>query len=329
MHKDYELEIVSHHKDFDGKTLRKYYVDGIEHVGAYGEEPFSIVFKNNTNEDVQLKISLDGTDILTGEKADTKVSPKMWLANARSSLVVKAFPEDNNGGARFIFTGSDNSVAAHTHGDLSSRGIIAVAVYVEGTYKYDWNKQVPRTVNEPWGRLNNEPLYKAQNYSNNSINYKGVESNTLKSSGPVRRRSIVEKSFDGVEDLSDVGDCAPGVAGGSGFETMDCERERATVHSNSVNLRSEKLVAIGAGEHVEQKLKYVKGLIKPVFTETVRVKYVWYDDLVAKLEKEEQSQAHASGFPGDRNDKHIDLKNVPKVKSKAAKKEKPKYFNRV
>src|SRR5260221_4264353 len=31
------------------------------------------------------------------------------------------------------------------------------------------------------------------------------------------------------------------------------------------------LVSVGAGEHVDQKISYVTGLIKPTFTETVRV----------------------------------------------------------
>src|SRR5208283_463285 len=128
----FTLEIISHHPQFAKKSLRKYYVDGIETVGAWGDEPFEIRFKNNTYQKVQVKLSLDGTDILTGKLADTELSPKMWVVNAYDTLSLKAWPEDNNGGAGFVFTGADNSVAGHTHGNLSSRGIIAAAVFTEG-----------------------------------------------------------------------------------------------------------------------------------------------------------------------------------------------------
>ena len=68
---NYSLEVISHHPTFKNKSLRKYYVDGIDTIGAWGDEPFEIVFKNNTWQKVQVKLSLDGTDILTGEPANT------------------------------------------------------------------------------------------------------------------------------------------------------------------------------------------------------------------------------------------------------------------
>ena len=129
---NYTLEIVSHHDKFRNKPLRQYYVDGINTVGAWGDEPFEVRFRNNTWQKVQVKLSLDGTDILTGKPADTEVSKDMWVVNGNSTLSLKAWPEDHNGGAAFIFTSAEKSVAVHTHGDLSSRGIIAAAVFTEG-----------------------------------------------------------------------------------------------------------------------------------------------------------------------------------------------------
>ena len=129
---NYTLEIVSHHPKFNNRSLRKYYVDGIESVGVWGDEPFEIRFRNNTWQKVQVKLTLDGTDILTGKPAVTEVSKDMWVVNAYSTISLKAWPEDSNGGAAFVFTSANNSVAVHTHGDLSSRGIIAAAVFTEG-----------------------------------------------------------------------------------------------------------------------------------------------------------------------------------------------------
>lgn len=129
--KNYELNVVSNHPQFIEKTLKKYSVDGIDTVGVWGNEEFSIVFKNNTWSKVQIKLSLGGTDILTGSLADTKSNGKMWVVNPQGTLKLQAWPETHKGGAKFIFTDLENSVSAHTHGNLTSNDIIAAAVYTE------------------------------------------------------------------------------------------------------------------------------------------------------------------------------------------------------
>src|SRR5690606_36952116 len=112
--------------------LKKYNIEGIETVGAWGDEPFEIRFTNHTWQKIQVKISIDGTDVLTGKLANTEVNNDMWVVNGYGTLKLKAWPENNNGGAAFLFTSANDSVAIHTHGDLSHRGIIAAAVFVEG-----------------------------------------------------------------------------------------------------------------------------------------------------------------------------------------------------
>src|SRR6266850_1095133 len=110
---NYTLEVISHLPQFKIKNLRKYYVDGIETVGAWGDEPFEIRFKNNTWQKVQVKISVDGTDVLSGKPADTELSKDMWVVNGYATLTIKAWPETNNGGAGFVFTSANNGVATH------------------------------------------------------------------------------------------------------------------------------------------------------------------------------------------------------------------------
>lgn len=78
----------------------------------------------------------------------------------------------------------------------------------------------------------------------------------------------------------------------------------------------DSLVSVGAGQHVDQKISYVAGLIKPVFTETVRVRYLWWDDLQTKLRTENFAKPHASGFPGDHERKNIDLGCTPRIGEK-------------
>lgn len=80
MTNSYELDIISRHTKFDGKTLTKHHVDGIDTIGVWGEEPFEIVFRNNTHEKVQVRLSLDGTDVLTTTPATVQPYGKCgWL----------------------------------------------------------------------------------------------------------------------------------------------------------------------------------------------------------------------------------------------------------
>lgn len=267
---NYTLEIVSHHPQFKNKNLRQYYVDGINTVGAWGDEPFEIRFRNNTFQKLQVKLSLDGTDILTGAPATTDANKNMWVVNGYGTLTLKAWPETNNGGASFIFTSTNNSVAAHTHGDMSSRGIIAAAVYVEGHVQ---------TVCFP--RI--EPYY--HNWDLAYPNYIGGATFSSNSTSS------------GNYDLSE-----------------------PIVASNSINTNFnrevkslESLASVGAGQHVDQKITYVNGLIKPTFTETIRVKYLWWDELQSKLRENNVPAPHASGFPGDKNQNIMSLGNTPRI----------------
>lgn len=123
---NYELNIKS-----KGKTYKQFNVEDDLFIGVGKDEEFEVVFKNNTPSPVQVRLSLDGTDILTGRPASTLVTGEMWHVGARDTLTLKAWPESSSGGAKFIFSDSKNSVAAHTHGNMSGRGIIAAAVYVE------------------------------------------------------------------------------------------------------------------------------------------------------------------------------------------------------
>lgn len=292
---NYTLEIISHHPKFNSKSMKKYYVDGIETIGAWGDEPFEIRFKNNTWQKVQVKISLDGTDILSGKTADTQVSKDMWVVNGYGTLSLKAWPETNNGGAAFVFTSANNSVAVHTHGDLSSRGIIAAAVFTEGHvepiktivpvhhyHHYDY-----------WYR----PSYILGDYvcDNRSKGITYTSGNTGGSLGGTFSTNTISCN-----------NAAP--------VASDCFMSEVGEAAAAGSLES--LVSVGAGEHVDQHITYVTGLIKPVFAETVRVRYLWWDDLVAKLRTETTAQPHASGFPGDRDHKNIDLKGTPRVGEK-------------
>jgi hypothetical protein len=267
----YTLEVISHHVKFKSKTLKKYAVDGIETVGAWGDEPFELKFTNNTFNKVQVRISIDGTDILTALPASTGTAGSMWVVNGKDSLSLKAWPENSKGGASFVFTSAQNSVALHTHGDLSNRGILAAAVFEEGYVEPV--RIMPVNIcdkNTIGGKMYNE-----------SYDYSRSDNDSLS-----------------------IEDCGPACAEPT-KSSGEFSRRR------SKELRS--LVAVGAGKQVKQEITYVSGLKQPKLAETVRVRYLWWDELKAKLKDQKPEDVHPSGFPGDKAHKIISLGSTPRV----------------
>ncbi len=226
-----------------GRQLFPYNVDDIPTVGVFGDEPFAIRFQNSGGK-LQVKIAVDGTDVLTGRKADLLTNGRMWVVQPYDQLELEAWPEDRQGGARFVFKTVENSVALHTHGDLSARGYISAAIWAEGY-------QPPRrSVLESYGTLG---------FGNESMTAKGGD--TMRSFGP----------------------------------------------------------AVGAGSRVDQRIGTAAGLIQPVFSQIIQVRYLWWDDLQAKLNQQgypfgkvHQPQ-HPTGFePFYLNQKLADLGSTPR-----------------
>jgi hypothetical protein len=317
---NYTLEIISHHPTFKNKSLRKYYVEGIDTIGAWGDEPFEIKFTNHTYQKIQVKLSVDGTDLLTGDVADTEPNKDMWVVNGYGTLSLKAWPETNNGGAQLVFTSANNSVAVHTHGNLSSRGIIAAAVFTEGhvepvrlnypQYIYTTPVIVPTVtpvypygVYPTWG---GGGTYGSSGISGSTGTIGGVYSNSV----------INNSNASGVGGVS-YNSCEPNTFGDTlGSATMDCMELESDANAAPSGRRSkslQSLAAVGAGQHVDQKITYVSGLIKPIFGETVRVRYLWWDDLVATLRSHNVPAPHASGFPGDVKQNIMSIGNTPRI----------------
>ncbi len=261
----YELNIISKHSQFNGKRFKKHMVEGIETIGVWGDEPFEIEFKNHSYNKVQVRLSLDGVDILTGEKASTLPTGEMWVVNAKDTLRLKAYPESNQGGAAFVFTSADNSVVAHTHGDMTHQGIIAAAVFTEGYV-------------EP-------PTY----WNYNNLYTSNIRGTYLKSSNA--------KPFS--------------------YETeITCSVNPNTATMDSLNCNVEETnsaPAIGAGQYVAQQIEKVAGLRQPQLSTTIRMRYVWFDDLKKKVLAEKHATEHRTGFPGDPTPHRINLGSTPRL----------------
>ena len=215
-----------------------------------------------------------------------------------------------------------NSVAVHTHGDLSNRGIIAAAIFTEGHvepikitppvrveehhyHHYPYTYPITPTPS-PY-----EP-YWIYNTTTNTGNYgRGSSSGILRS----KRCSIMPSAAGGGTYTSNIANNSSGNLGS--YDSMSFSADISDGEAE-VYASLEELVSVGAGEHVDQKITYVTGLIKPIFTETVRVKYLWWDDLVAKLRTQTKAEAQPSGFPGDVKQKNIDLKGTPRIGKKGS-----------
>jgi hypothetical protein len=298
MTQKYSLEVISHHNDSKNKSMRQYSVEGINTIGVFGNEPFEVRFKNHTYSKVLVKLSIDGTDVLTGEKANTEITKDIWVVQGYGTLSLKAWPESNNGGAQLVFTNGGNSVAVHTHGDLSSRGIIAAAVYEEGHV-------------EPL-RFNNEHHYYHHYYPSIWTTWYNLGDNSFRlgdSSGSfqVQQNNVYTSNsadFSGSYSASSSISCS-NVAPRS----LDAVCESAAETNVSKGLES--LVAVGAGEYVNQEITHTSGLIKPFYAETVRVRYLWWDDLKAKLSQNNWATPHGTGFPGDKP--KLNLGKTPRI----------------
>lgn len=282
---NYSLEVVSKHSSFNGRTLKKYAVDGLSTVGVWGNEPFEVVFRNNTWQKVQVKLSIDGTDILTGKPADTAAGD-MWVVNAYGTLTLKAWPETNKSGAQFIFTSAEKSVALNTHGDLSSRSIIAAAVYTES--------YVP-------------PVY----FNNDS--YKGF-------TGGMRRSKMTYGGSTGGGYSGNLGSNTGGtISANSSYSAMPAAASNSVNisdsfdYSRSIDLELKSLAAVGAGSQVEQKIQTTAGFVAPVLGEIVRVRYMWWDDLKDSLRTNGVSpNSSVLGFPGEEK-KIMSLGSTPRL----------------
>lgn len=115
-----------------GRRYRVYDVEGEPTIGVHHNEPFEIEIENVQHRRLGLRVTLDGTDILTGKPANLEPSGGLWIVEAHQpSLTLSAWPESREGGASFVFTAPEAGVALHTHGDTSHVGVIAVATFVD------------------------------------------------------------------------------------------------------------------------------------------------------------------------------------------------------
>jgi len=277
--KNYQLELLSESRRNKGSVFRAFDVNDEKIIGVHDGEPFSIKFRNNSYERVQVKLSLDGTDILTGDPASLEPSGKMWMVEPYGILHLKAWPESDEGGAQFVFTDAESGVAVHTHGVKEGIGTIGAAIYTEGhVQQYLGPYTTSNPYNNIWPKTRIHNNCKPCEFKPDTLGQDGIvyESHTV-STTDLRTRGLSS--------------CVPSGA-------------------NEVRLISEnssKNLAIGAGSNVMQKISHSTGLIKPELSGMIQLKYEPWSVLRKKLEKQVVVK---TAFPGD---KRVNLKGVPRV----------------
>ncbi len=317
----YSLEIISQHSDSRGKALKKYALDGIETVGAFGNEPFEILFTNHTSTKVQVKMSLDGTDILTGDLANTDINKDMWVVNAFGTLRLKAWPETNSAGAQFVFTTKTNSVSVHLHGDTSSRGVIAAAVFAEN-HKPAWLNSNYYYQGGGYAKGGNDVTKGGSGSYGGSMRRKSL-SGTDNRIGSNPDYSLQNESLSGSLGLNETlcSDAIPAAGAAASMDYMELDLERSKgedcLRGETKSRSLQKSAAfVGAGEQVTQNIVTATGLVDPKFAQVVKVKYLWWDELEAKLHENApfvKTAEDGSGFPGDRNKKIMSIGSTPRL----------------
>jgi len=295
----YDLQVCSLGKDSSGRVFKRYLLGGTPTMGVVAGEPYEVRFYNKTSATVQVRLTIDGTDILTGEKGKTSPEGKMWVVRPYGNLILKAWPEDRNGGAEFVFVDdAGKTVAAHTHGDTSHRGVIAAAVFTEGY------TPPPVVLNPIWWPA--QAIYPS---------YPSYPGDFVIGGGGWRGSSV------GCDTLYGSGGYAS-----APYPTTMCSNE-ASIRTNSsaptptsVNCSVPfQSAGTGAGERVAQHIADTTGLVQPVLAQVLKLRYMLWNNLEAALRAAGNVQEFKgfvqeevpSGFPGDPF-QGINLKSTPR-----------------
>lgn len=297
--KNYQLELLSESRRNKGSVFRAFDVNDEKIIGVHDGEPFSIKFRNNSFERIQVRLSLDGTDILTGEPASLAPYGKMWMVEPYGILHLKAWPESDEGGAQFVFTDAESGVATHIHGVKEGIGTIGAAIYTEGHVQQYLG---PYTTVNPWpydNRISSTGKQFDLTYGSNTLDNTDnfvYESHTVLTSdlkGCTRSRGLSSCVPSGADDGIDV---------------------------RLISEESSRSLAIGAGSNVMQKISHSTGLVKPVLSETIQMKYEPWSVLKRKLERQVTVK---TAFPGE---KRVDLRGVPRVDTSDEKMSIPRFM---
>jgi hypothetical protein len=116
----------------NGKPVRKYSHESKTFIEARDGTPYSIRIKNNSHKQILVICSVDGINVISGEKASNQ-SPG-YVIRGYHSFEIEGFRTSNEKVNSFKFAKKSNSYAAkseETKGDTSTCGVIGILVFEE------------------------------------------------------------------------------------------------------------------------------------------------------------------------------------------------------
>jgi hypothetical protein len=113
----------------DGKPVKEYTKDGKVFVEAKSGTEYSVRIKNNSGRRAVAVVSIDGINTITGEVATPESTG--YVVGAYSSIEVKGYRQDNEGGGRFKFTEKESGYSKEVDGTGINSGVIGVAFVAE------------------------------------------------------------------------------------------------------------------------------------------------------------------------------------------------------
>ena len=117
------------------------------YVIAHNNERYSIHVHNRSNSKIGLVITVDGRNIISGNKSHLKPSERMYILEPYQSDNYEGWRTSRNEVNRFYFTGMSDSYSA-SWGDYSAMGVIAVAAY-KGRQQYTFGHKGDRDKTRP------------------------------------------------------------------------------------------------------------------------------------------------------------------------------------
>lgn len=102
----------------------------VTYIDAIPGERYIIKAINNSNQRIAMAISVDGLNIITGERSFNRPNESMYVLNPRQSASFEGWRSSYNQVQRFYFTSEKDSYAGRK-GDSSQTGWIKAAVYKE------------------------------------------------------------------------------------------------------------------------------------------------------------------------------------------------------
>jgi hypothetical protein len=196
-------------------------------------------------------------------------------------LEIEAWPEDNSGGARFVFGEAGKGVAGNTHGDTRGVGLIAAAVFTERyTMRLDGG----------------------------NILLGGDGDFLVYGSGDTKCAAQYDCTKSARSADKQMGGRSP-------FGRRRTHGQRAN-RSDKYKFEFAELSApaVGAGEHVDQTIVKTAGLRDPSLDEVLEVKYEWWTSLRKKIGRY-VGKNESTAFPAD-DDQNINLRGVPRQRTK-------------